>query len=218
MKLSTTLTTILLLPLISAPEQTRAEFVVFDFHDVTGASGMDLDELESGTSAAMGMVLSASTSFVGDKFNYTSSGGFGINSENTGDDTDAFDLRAGTNTPEMMTFSFAPTSGSVMITFESIKFDRFDVVGNDMGSLAHLGGGFTTFNFGDADLDSDNVLLVQQAIAAGDTLRLAYVGGNGFGLESITLNVTAVPEPSLAITLNLLFAFALAMRRRRRKC
>lgn len=204
---------------------TRAEFIVFDFAGSLGSNtnGFDLDNFEMGMTLAAGSTITATMTAMADGiagsdlFNRTASPNFGINASGGGDVTDAFD--AGTGMSEFMTFSFSFTGGGgppYSATFVSIDFDRITGSGmprEDAGALVFSGGG--AYNFDGSIVDGSDLLTVGENFGAGQSITLSHVDGNGFGLEQITLDVIAVPEPS-SVTLVSLAAVAGLLYRRRK--
>ncbi len=176
-----------------------ANLVTFDFATGSGLAGADLDNQHSGSTSVVDgisgvtLTLTATAGSGGgsDVFNQTgtSSLNFGINAFGSGDDTDAID--AGTGSSEFATFSFS-ASQPVSFVFISIDFDRFTSGGNDEGSLVFSGG--STINFDSSS--ATNPLSVNEVFASGQVITLSHVAGNGFGIEQITIDITAVPEPS----------------------
>ena len=169
--------------------ECEAAIVTFDFGPTGGLSGGELDGLSSGSSTVSGIIMTASALPGGTKFNQTATG-FGIDvPSNAGDDSDAFD---GGISAESMVFSFS-TAG----TLKLISFDRFSgSTTDDRVSVSISGGNSQTLT--DSDLGTDNAFDFDSswAFGAGTELTIAFVNGNGFGLDSIQINTfSAVPEP-----------------------
>jgi len=154
---------------------------------------MDLDGLDLGstilTSGVFTVSLTATTivSAAHGVFNVTASA-FGINADGGGDDTDTFDAGGGT---ESMTFSFNINGTFVAADFNLITGSGLPT--EDIGNLSFSLGGLST-NFHNANTDGSDVFLVNQAFSVGEEITIAHVDGNGFGLETITIDV--VPEPT----------------------
>ncbi len=179
------------------------QLVEWDFENETGLA---LDGLDFGFSEVSSVRLDLVA--IGGSFNLTGSG-FGIDSPGA-DDSDAFD---GIFSPEGLQFSFS-SSG----TLTGLKFDRFTESANDAFSLSLGGGPGKTYT--KADLTSDNSLLLNQDFLAGETFTLTWESGNGFGLESISAQMTPVPEPeeyALIATGGLVLFAAIRRRQLQRK-
>ena len=190
------------LPLVAGCANLNAAVVTFDFE---GQTGGDLDGLTSGLSLVDSYQMNAVTS-VG-KFNRTNSG-FGIDSPGS-DDSDAFD---GIFSPESISFSFE-SSGKLT----SIEFDRFTNSANDAFSLSYAGNPPVSYN--KSDLGSGNLLLLDWDFSPGENFNLSFESGNGFGLETMSAEMTPVPEPSeyALISAGCLVAFALSRKKTKRK-
>lgn len=201
---------------------SRAELITFEFASPTGSTaGITLDGLSTGMVIALAsgvevaLHATAGEPGSGDEFNHTNSPNFGINAAGAGDVTDAFDAGAGTS--EFLDMYF---TASVPATFELLEVD-FDRVsgaggpGEDAGILSFASGHETAFD--GRNVDSADRLAVGFVLSAGETLRLAHVDGNGFGLESLIVDVrpepaTTVPEPA-ALTLIALGSAVLFIKR-----
>ena len=154
------------------------QLVTWDFENETGVA---LDGLEFGFSEVSSVRLDVSA--IGGKFNVTGSG-FGIDAPGS-DDSDAFD---GIIAPEGLQFSFS-TPG----TLKNLKFDRFTESAGDSFGLT-LGSNPKAL-FTKSDLDSSNNLLLDYTFSAGEMFSLTWESGNGFGLETLSAEMSAVPEP-----------------------
>lgn len=188
--------------LLASYANLNASVVSFDFE---GQTGSDLDGLTSGFSVIDSYRLNASTPI--GKFNQTNSG-FGIDTSGS-DDSDAFD---GIISPESISFSFE-SSGKL----SSIEFDRFTASAGDSFSLSYAGN--TPESYSKSDLTSANLLLLDWDFSPGENFNLRFESGNGFGLESITTEMTPVPEPSeyALFSAGCLMAFAVLRKRMRKK-
>lgn len=199
--------------------RVQAEFVTFEFSvpGATNQAGVALDGSSlSFTDVAVPnlgpfftvRVTGTVTSEIDAEFNLNgqdsgnSTTDFGINSSNDSV-TDAFD------SGESASFSFT-TSAPATIQLVSIDFDR--LAATDSGRLGLDNGNTIMFT----GANSSGILQVNQTIT--QTISLAEVSGNGFGLEAITLHIspTAVPEPtSLLLFGSVVTPFALRRKRRR---
>lgn len=188
--------------LVLVPVRGMPAVIVFDFDNQTG---MDLDGLTAGFSEVDGVRLDATTPI--GKFNRTGSG-FGIDSPGS-DDSDAFDGILGT---ESMTFSFA-SSGKLV----GLEFDRFTSSAGDSFSLTYAQS--PTQIYTKSDLDSSNFLSLDMDFLPGENFQLAFENGNGFGLESVTAQMTPVPEPEeyALMASGALLVFALYRRKQIKK-
>ena len=188
--------------LVCLPPAGRAELITFAFADQSGSlAGLALDGLSNGVVVASGttfdvtMSAAAGSSVSGDRFNLTGSPNFGINASAAGDVTDAFDAGAGTS--EFMELSF---TASIPASFELIELD-FDRIsgtgepGEDAGLLSFANG--MALEFSGQSVDATDLFVVGVGFAATETLRLAHVDGNGFGLERLVLDVR--PEPATTV-------------------
>lgn len=141
------------------------------------------------------------------QFNHNT-GDFGIDSEGT-DTSDAFDYSGGDGT-ESMEFWFDHPG-----TLVSMDFDRLE---NDESLTLALDDG-PAVNYSGADTDSSDLLNdINLDFAQGQHITLSPAADTGtdyFGLESITLNATAIPEPSVLALLSLALT-ALSLIRRPR--
>lgn len=154
------------------------QLVTWDFENETGLA---LDGLEFGFSEVSSVRLDVSA--IGGKFNVTGSG-FGIDSPGS-DDSDAFD---GIIAPEGLQFSFSAPG-----TLKNLKFDRFTESAGDSFGLT-LGSNPKAL-FTKSDLDASNSLLLDYTFSAGEMFSLTWESGNGFGLETLSAEMSAVPEP-----------------------
>ena len=190
--------------------------VTFDF---LGTAGTDLDGLSMGTTSVTSggitlnlMAISQVGGITADEFNQTATGGgnFGINAPGA-DSSDALDGAQGI---ESILFSVTSSVPLSSLTLDTFNFDRITNAGMDEGQLSFAGGG-STINFTNATVATGDVLTVNESITTGQTFTLAFVDGNGFGLESLTFTATAVavPEPS-SLGFLLLAATGLFVRRR----
>lgn len=144
-------------------------------------------------------------------FNRTSSS-FGINGAlGSADDTDQIDGDGGV---ESAVFSF---SQNVVLT--SIDFESFGGTGNpgdDLIAITISGGGFS-LNVDGNDFTND-LVTVSQTITTSQTLTISFVDGNGVGLESISVDLAVVPEPSTyAAILGAIALCGVIVRRRLKK-
>ena len=205
---------LLLVSLTSANVQGAT--VTFDF---LGTAGADLDGTSMGTTSVTvdGITLNLTAisqvdGFTADEFNQTASGGgnFGINAPGSADSTDALDGDEGI---ESILFSVTSSVPLSSLTLDTFDFDRITNAGNDAGRLSFAGG--SLIDFTNATVATGDVLTVNESITTGQTFTLAFVAGNGFGLESLTFTATAVavPEPS-SLGFLLLAATGLFVRRR----
>ena len=206
---------LLLVSLTSANVQGAT--VTFDF---LGTAGADLDGTSMGTTSVTvdGITLNLTAisqvdGFTADEFNQTASGGgnFGINAPGSADSTDALDGAEGI---ESILFSVTSSVPLSSLTLDTFDFDRITNAGGDAGQLSFAGGG-STISFTNATVATGDVLTVNESITTGQTFTLAFVDGNGFGLEFLTFTATAVavPEPS-SLGFLLLAATGLFVRRR----
>lgn len=88
-------------------------------------------------------------------------------------------------------------TASVPAAFEllEVDFDRISGAGGpgeDAGILRFASGHEAAFD--GRSVDSADRLAVGVVLSAGETVRLAHVDENGFGLESLTIDVR--PEPA----------------------
>lgn len=178
-------------------------------------AGSDLDDEANGTTTVTTGGITVTLSAVANTgtFNLLSGPDFGINAPGGDDESDAFDNGSGTD-PEAMLFSFS-TSAPATIDFVSIDFDRITAGGLDDASLAFGGG--SSFNITSVNSTGGLFTLpTAESVASDQLIILSWVAGNGFGLEQITLDVTAVPEPSSAIMLLVCGLMGMGQRRKRR--
>ena len=204
------------------PDKASAELIVFEFA-VTGgaanATGNALDGLSSGTHQVNGTTVNVTIDATANDgvFNLTtSSPNFGINAAGPGDDTDAFD--DGSGVTEVMTFFFTGSAGATF-NFVSIDFDRLDGAGqpgDDIGTLSFAGG--NAFTFDNSNTNGSDLLTVNESFTAGQLITLSHVDGNGFGIESITLDVqlAAIPEPASIVLFGSAVAWFFGKRRRQK--
>lgn len=170
--------------------------LVFDF-----TSG-NLDGGEPGSTLTVSSLTLTVTSVNPDgKLNWTSSGGFGINSSIASDDTDGFD------TGESFSFSFDQD-----VTLTSITVSSWN--SNDNATLTVSGSG----DF--ATVSSTGLTTFALNVTSGSTVTITANGttaiGNGFYLDS--LSVSAIPEPSTyAAILGALALGVIYIRRRKQK-
>ena len=189
--------------------------VTFDF---LGTAGTDLDGLSMGTTSVTSggitlnlMAISQVGGITADEFNQTAIGGgnFGINPPGA-DSSDALDGAQGI---ESILFSVTSSVPLSSLTLDTFNFDRITNAGMDEGQLSFAGG--SEIDFTNATVATGGVLTVNESITTGQTFTLAFVDGNGFGLEFLTFTATAVavPEPS-SLGFLLLAATGLFVRRR----
>lgn len=194
---------------------THGGIINFDFAVTGGATnqaGADLDGLATGTTSvtANGITVTLTAIASSGVFNQTGDPNFGINADPSGDLTDAFDNGAGVT--EEIGF-FLTSSSPAIVEFVSIDLDRLTVAG-EAASLVFAGG--STFT-----VTPDNTtgglftLDAPETVTSDQLVTFGFLSGGGFGLERITLNVTAIPEPSSAIMLMMCAVFGTVRRRRR---
>lgn len=167
------------LVLLCLPGFATATPIDFDFRDPVIESLDDRAELSL---ERLGITLTAIAS--NGVFNRTSAG-FGINAEGAGDDTDTID------------------AGSGLVEFIDIVFDvdvsllGFAVSGlgaSDIGAYS-LDGLITEFSSsGFIDLGGVN-------LATGKKIAVHHVDGNGFSLDSFTVQPYSAPEPPMVLLL-----------------
>ena len=184
-----------------------------------GQAGSDLDgNSVSATSLTVdGITLTLNAGVVVDGsagvFNQTADN-FGINANETGDETDAIDGALGF---ESIVFSVTSSVALSSLTLDAFNFDRItpDTTsdGVDAGSLVFTGG--STLNFSSGTVSGSDVLTVGESITTGQQFTLSHVAGNGFGLEDVTFTAVAVPEPSSIVFLGLAGSYFVVRRRRR---
>jgi len=117
--------------------------------------------------SGLAMTLAANTG----SLNQTSSG-FGINATGSGDATDQIDGGAGIN--EVLTITFASD-----VVLNSIKLSSFS--GADEASVTiGAGAGLPVTSSGVFDLGG-------AALTTGETLTIAFVVGNGFQVDAVTV-------------------------------
>lgn len=162
----------------SYPAIAVNQLLTFDFK---GETGLLLDGLESGISELASVQLNASA--IGGKFNLTATG-FGIDSPGS-DDSDALD---GSINPESIQFSFS-SSGKLT----NLNLDRFTSAANDSFSISYDSQPKSIYT--KDDLSSNNSLLLDLDFNPGEIFTLSWESGNGFGLASISAELTPVPEP-----------------------
>ena len=192
---------LLLLVLLPFGTSAQAAIITFDF---LGTAGSDLDELSTGsTSATVGgitLTLNAVAQVAGNTGEFNQNGvtpdDFGINAGGA----DASDALDGQNGVESILFSISSSEPLSALTLDSFDFDRITPTGMDSGSLTFDGG--STITFDNDGVSGNDVLTVNESLALGQNFTLSFVAGNGFGLETLTLTATAVPEPSSLLALS----------------
>lgn len=175
--------------------------ITFSFHDgnATIGSGLDLDELSSGTSLVSGVTMTAEafqgTVSAGTVFNGAGTS-FGINASGADTETQRFDNDLGVGNFEAMVFSFNSAG-----TFQSIDL-RYIADLSAEATLSFDGGSsFELFAGSPNEFSaSDDVYTITESFLAGQQITLAIsnsaTAGENFSLESFTINVSAIPEPS----------------------
>ncbi len=144
-----------------------------------------LDEAVSFNLSSGGLILTVATS---DGLLNRTNNGFGVNATGAGDNTDALD--AGSGFSESLTFQFN-------LPVSLIGFTVSGVGSQDIGEYVVHPAAVVTFD--SSGLHSlDNQLLL-----AGERLGIMHVAGNGFSLDSLSVEMASVPAPA---TLPLLFA------------
>ena len=190
---------ILLFAMFTVVGSVNAEEVPFL---LTGSDGpFDFDaETGSFTDTATGFTANFTAIVAGNTGMLNATGdSFGVNATGGGDDTDQLD---GVQGAESIAITF---SGPVSATLTAI-----DVVGfgdTDAGTI-DIGGVSTIVASG-----TDSVIPTHTELV-GNTLTIAHTAGNGFGLESLTFHVKAVPEPSSLLVLGAFAGLGLCSRRR----
>lgn len=112
----------------------------------------------------------------------------------------------GTNGNESIEFIFSPPPSTDM-TVELKTIEVFSFDGTDSGTLT-IDGNTTGIASG------SNTVIPVHTNLADSSFSIAYTAGDGFGLVSITLDVTAVPEPGTTALLGVLAVAGLCTRRR----
>lgn len=175
---------------------------VFDFRNTTSGIGVNLDGLTSGSATVSGVTLTA-TLFPDGVFNQTASA-FGINAASGSDDTDEFDPGEG------FTFSF-----STDVILNSISVSSF---GSTSSGLVSFNGGSTIASITATGTTS----LAATFVSAGTVLRFISnssdltLASSDFSLDSITVTLASVPEPSSGALLGGLAVVGFVASRRRR--
>ena len=195
-----------------------AGLITFDFVDFgSGQAGIDLDGLETGTTAATDGILTLTMTALaegtgggGDVFNQTSTL-FGINASGGNDVTDAFDDGSGVS--EYMVFSFDLPGIIVSMDFEG--FTGSGQTGEDAAFLDFQNSARIDFHDDSMDNQSTDYLTVNRSYVAGEEITLGWSDGNGYGLQQITVDV--VPEPSTMALFGLGAALVTLSRRRAKK-
>lgn len=208
-----------------ATANLNAGLVTFDFAITTSGAanlaGSDLDDVADGLTGTTtvttsdGNVITLTATPNGGRFNRNGTSGsdldFGIDASGADDVSDAFD---GGEVPESMTFSFT-SSLPATIEFVSINFDRLGT--DDAARLAFAGG--SNFTINNSAANSSDEFMLAESLSQGQSITLSHVAGGGFGLEQITLDVTAstaVPEPSSLLMFGTALVSVLVPRKRRR--
>ena len=201
---------IALTALIPSPNVSHADTVVFELINDTNTT-FDFGEPTatfddpSGLSAFFEAIVDGSSGELN-----ASGGGFGVNAENgfildsPNDATAALD---GDQGEESFSITF---SGPVSATLTSIDISGF--FGGDVGTI-NIGGVENAIASG-----TDTVIPAHTELV-GETLTIAFTGGttgagNGFSVDRLTFDVTAVPEPSSLALLSLAGLGVLGRRRR----
>ena len=192
--------------------------LTFDFRNTTSGAGFDLDEDSgsprptsvSGGGLTLTLEATATAGSNTAKFNQTGSS-FGINAVATADESALFDDGDGVET---MTFTITSSVPNQRLMLQSIDFSRFTSSGSNIDAASLLLADSTLLDFVASGSSDNGFQMIEQNFLSGDQLTLSFVGGNGFGLEAMTV-AAVVPEPS---TLALLFAgIAVASVRYRRQ-
>jgi len=184
-------TTLLLFTTIAVSQSSAA--IIFDFRDTGNTTA-----IESGTVLISG--LTATLSANSGVLNQTASS-FGINATGSGDATALIDDGAG------------------IAEIFSVQFDQ-DVILNSAtlslfsaGETANFTFGATTIGITDTGSGSDVFNApANTVLTTGQSISIAWTAGNGFSVDS--LSVDLVPEPSSTLLLGL-GSLALFTRRRR---
>lgn len=200
------------------PTTVAAELVTYDLKGSEASGGnFDFDfqfgfftDMSGGVANDLTIALEASVAGSGETDLFAINAdddGLGVDADGIGeDDTAQLD---GVNGNESIEFLFVlPT------TISSIKLHAIEIVdfaGNDTGTLTVDGSASTAIANGTSTPvpTHDNL--------AETPFTVAYTAGNagdGFGLVSITLDVTAVPEPGTTALLGVLAVAGLCTRRR----
>ena len=186
-------------------------------------TALEVSGTASRTAGGITLTLTAASSVAGGTGSLNqNAGNFGVNANGNGDVIDAIDGGEGAESIEFSITSSVPLSSLLL---RSIDFDRVTGAGTigapdladrpDQGQLDIAGVGLTSFL--DTNVSSSDLLNVNQSLSVtGQTFTIRWIEGNGFGLERLTFDATAVavPEPSTLCVFGLLSTFGLMRRRR----
>lgn len=184
-------------------QPAAADLVLFD---VRGTNG-DFDfNTQTGTftDSGTGLMITFSAQVDGIDAGVVNATGdsLGINAPGT-DDTDQIDGDAGV---EELIISFSGPS-----TITNVLLTELDIIGHGPTESATLtiGGSSAPISNGTGTAIPGHTNLL------GSSFSLAFVSGNGFGLETFSLHITAVPEPSSLMFAGLFSILGCGCRRRR---
>ncbi len=222
-------------------QSSRAELVTFEFAIGGSQAGMDLDGVSAtGMTSATTVGPGSYTVTMSATPGATNPGGtptfnanvaftdFGIDIVGVGDPPDAPTSIDDGSGAEFMTFSFDVTNpiGAYTYEFVSVDLDRFTAAGEDVARMTFAGGGGGGSPFtltGGVNVSGAGVWTnggIPIPFAANELITLAYVSGlpagngspAGFGIDSFTLDIVLIPEPSAFLAVGFLGCIGLAWR------
>ena len=187
---------------------------VLDFTSANGSVGTALDNTTVGQTVfttnvggLTGLTLTAQgTANAGSAFLDSSSVGLGVNSSasNSLDDADGVDLSSG----ESIAFTFSQDVSILAVDFENIDNGATPTDIVSFGSTSLPGSSLTgtdTFTFAPPLF-----------FTAGTAINFSEIAGDGVTLRSLTVEVSAVPEPGALAILGMGSVLVMVRRRRRK--
>ncbi|MBB3208072.1 hypothetical protein FHS27_003899 [Rhodopirellula rubra] len=194
-----------------------AAIVTFDLTDPIGSNGFAGEALESaGTVTQFGITLDVSVVGTADPASFSAvTDSAGVNS----DDDTTTETRNRIENGEFIEFQVSFDPQQLVISINSIdwRFQEGNVSAGDAATFQINSDPVLFFGSDSSDYDaSDDIWSPSSvfAVSSGDTLRFGAT--DQVGLQAITFNATAVPEPSGLVAICVMGVVGLVRRGRRR--